>query len=345
MLKLSIASPEDDYNPDTLIDSDIATEMIYINVFDEQVVDILKDERQKGVFFHERRDRVWLGSLAIPFSTVWERTRIDGAFPLSIPQALHQYDKPAAGSGKSSTSSQLNLFITLDPPLLQPQNLNVKFQSQEDPKLLKYADQWVASFPPESNVKAVVQDMSGQTNLICRFIRPQNPPANLKTVKEIVRFVSVIPYLANRIAFGANCSLWSTTEQILEVGSADSIEHAILLCNFLTFKQLDAWIALGYDLLDGSCAYVLVRRQKATEPAAPPPIVRKSSWLESVPFFSSSQSSMVVSEYQLYNAVTGTLFDQNDTHCTLENIGCIFNGDNVTNSKCRFGATFSQVYR
>ena len=323
LLKLNIVTQEDDFSPESLLESDISTEMIYINVFDEVTIDLIQDERQRAQFSHERRERIWLGSIQIPFCTVWERSRVDGSFPISIPSNLFNYERPSDGFTGQHSPSLLHLFITLDPPLLQPQNLDVKFQTEEEPKLIKYAEQWLQSLPPNRFVMALTQNMSGKTTFVPRFIRPQNAPPNLISVQEVVRFVSIIPYLPNRITFGADCSLWSTTDQILEVGSADGVEHAIMLCNFLLARNVDAKVVLGFDILEGRTGYVII--PKENENISPVTMPRRQSW-----FRGSSQASIPqICEFQLYHPRTGRLYDVNDIECPLKEVGCIFNAENV----------------
>jgi coiled-coil and C2 domain-containing protein 2A len=333
LIKLNIIT-EDDYSPETLMDSDISTEMIYVNLFDEQVIDILEDDRTREQFKHERIEKVWLGSVEIPFATVWERARVDGSFPIEVPSTLLQYDRKVDRNTGKILPSTVQIFITLDPPLLQPQSLDVQFMSEEDPKLLRHAQQWTTSLASYNRyVLALCQNMSGKTVFIPRFIRPQQPPKKLSTINEIVRYVSMIPFLANRSGFGANCSLWSTSEQILQVGSADGIEHAILLCNFLLAKEVPAWVVMGDDLIDGKTAYVLVEKKSSDEFVNPSSEMKKSrSWMQGVNIFASKASLNEPCGFQIYQPVTGKLFDVNDRYCPLLQVGCVFNAENVSNS-------------
>ena len=326
MLKLDIVSDED-LTPETLMESDISTEMIYINVFDELVTDILQDDRTREHFKHERKDNVWLGSVEIPFATVWERSRITGSFEISIPSTLLQYDTIRDSSGHS-VQSRLQIYVILDPPLLQPRTLEVQFQSDEDVQLLRYADTWCKTLPQTRHALALCQDMSGKTVFIPRFIRPQAPPKKLETVNEIARFVSLIPFMANRTGFGANCSLWSTTQQVLEVGSADQIEHALILCNFLLYKNLEAWVVLGEDLIDGKTAYVLVKKVETET------VLKPSGWLQDVYNRLSNSSRTSASDlyrqnFQIYQPITGRIYEVSDARCSLKEVGSVFNAENV----------------
>lgn len=47
------------------------SDSLHIHLFDEIIVDILEDERMRDTTIHQRLDRNWLGSLRIPFSTLY----------------------------------------------------------------------------------------------------------------------------------------------------------------------------------------------------------------------------------------------------------------------------------
>jgi coiled-coil and C2 domain-containing protein 2A len=341
MVRLKIMN--EDFDPQYLMDSDITSEMIYVNLFDEVVTDILEDTRTSDQFVHERIEKVWLGCLEIPFSTVWERgCRVVGTFPIEIPQSLNQYIQHIDESTGKIITSCIHLFITLDPQLLQPSSIDVQFETEEETKLIKHAEQWVSSLAfYNRNILALCQTMSGKTVFIPRFIRPQQPPKSFKTLSKLLRFVSMVPFLANTTGFGANCNLWSTSDEILQVGSADSVEHAIILCNFLLAKNFNAWVVLGDDLVIGKCGYVLVENNEQETIVKPELNTTMWSSLHSLKLrpiidlkkslFATNRknSSISMSKYQLYNPVSGKVYRTNDRLCPLQKIGCVFNAENV----------------
>jgi coiled-coil and C2 domain-containing protein 2A len=344
MVRLKIMN--EDFDPQYLMDSDITSEMIYINLFDEVVIDILEDQRTSDQFVHERIEKVWLGSLVIPFSAVWERRcRVVGTFPIEIPQSLQQYIQKIDVTTGKIIPSCIHLFITLDPQLLQPSSIDVQFETEEETKLIKHSEQWLASLASYNrNILALSQNMSGKTVFIPRFIRPQQPPKSFTTITKVLRFVSVVPFLANTTGFGAHCDLWSTSDQILHVGSADSVEHAILLCNFMLARNINAWVVLGDDLIIGKSAYVLVENNEQETIIKPElnttiwsslnslkllpniDLKRSSSWLFPA---NKKNSNISNSKFELYNPVTGKIYETNERLCPLHKIGCIFNAENV----------------
>lgn len=46
------------------------TNNIHFNLFDEVIVDILEDNRQRPTTIHHRIEKRWLGSFTLPFSTL-----------------------------------------------------------------------------------------------------------------------------------------------------------------------------------------------------------------------------------------------------------------------------------
>lgn len=73
---LKVQAPNGDFSPEALMETDLATEILYINIFDEITVDLLEDKRDRDRTTYVRRDRVWIGSVKIPFCFIWERARV-----------------------------------------------------------------------------------------------------------------------------------------------------------------------------------------------------------------------------------------------------------------------------
>ncbi len=71
--------PDDDFSPSSL---QKITDDLSIGLFDEVVVDILRDDRQRETNVHHRIEKKWLGSLTIPFSTLHERERVKYAYTI-----------------------------------------------------------------------------------------------------------------------------------------------------------------------------------------------------------------------------------------------------------------------
>ena len=68
------------------------------NSFDEtktnQVqTDLLEDEQERSCRIHQRLENKWLGSLSIPFSSLYQNTRVEGTFRLHSPPVLLGYER------------------------------------------------------------------------------------------------------------------------------------------------------------------------------------------------------------------------------------------------------------
>ncbi len=70
-MSLDVQTPTGDFRPETL---QAMQDCIYLNVFDEFFIDLVQDSREKGRQIHQRRERNWLGTLAIPFAAVYTQT-------------------------------------------------------------------------------------------------------------------------------------------------------------------------------------------------------------------------------------------------------------------------------
>ncbi|KAJ3196677.1 Coiled-coil and C2 domain-containing protein 2A [Irineochytrium annulatum] len=319
-LSLEVIAPGNDFSPDKILDSEVGMELIYFNLFDEILVDMIQDERERDNFVHHRRERNWLGCFSLPFTTIYEQTRIEGSFHVETPPILLSYERnPTAGpienailQGVSTSETIINLFITMDPPLLQPSPLKLNLHSDEPPEVVRYAAHYAASFPTtRPAITPIVPDLKGHTHLLCRYIRPQSPPPDLPTGRHLLRYVSHIPYVAVRTALAAaDALLWCTSDQVLDLGAGDAVEHAILLCNLLLHQELDAVVVLGSGNPEGRTAYVAL-------------------WEGG--------------EMKLMNAVLGHEYGIKDPHLPLKEAYCVFNQENLeslvyketTNRQCK----------
>ena len=66
---------------------------IRISVFDEQVHQNEKDFRHKNSV-NERRERRYLGTISVPFTTLYRRKTIQGLFRLERPEINLAYETP-----------------------------------------------------------------------------------------------------------------------------------------------------------------------------------------------------------------------------------------------------------
>ncbi|KAI8999975.1 hypothetical protein BC832DRAFT_563214 [Gaertneriomyces semiglobifer] len=303
-------------------ETDLDTDVIHFNVFDEVVVDVQKPGLSNEEYTYQRRERNWIGAVTVPFATVHEQKRVAGEFLLKLPLASLGYEYPVPSpsntlSGDRTTSSEredrkcpntiLHMFIALDPALPLPAEIPFQTTSTEPAPLLRHATHFLASLPhPYHNttnthpreITLTTSTLSGQTTFTTRFIRPQKPPPTLPhTLPSLLRYVSLIPYLASRTLYAASSHrIWATTDQFLSIGAGDLAEHAVLLCNYLKYAGVKAWVVLGRDVPRGRTAWVLVCDEEG---------------------------------WKVCNPVEGDVFDVGDRWCPLVEVGCVFDETNV----------------
>jgi coiled-coil and C2 domain-containing protein 2A len=51
-------------------------DLVYLHVYDEVAIDLLEDDRRRETDIHQRFEKRWLGSITIPFSTLYTNGRV-----------------------------------------------------------------------------------------------------------------------------------------------------------------------------------------------------------------------------------------------------------------------------
>jgi len=316
-LSMSYELPEKNYSSNK---HDKAGEILHISLFDEILVDILEDARERATTIHQRIQKQFMGSIQIPFSTLRQRQKIEGTFQLKVPQYLLGYSPPRSqnnqevtfeGRQQESPKCQLQLFISLDPPLGAASYMKDVLQSEEDHRHLDFTNQKLKSLQtkyPSRNIFATALDTTGNLVFLSRYIHPQNPPLEIlqdatalaQKMEFVAKYVSLIPFFSESLQITREYNVWITSDFFMDLLGGNVEQHSILLCNYFLNCGVQAWLLLGHAIPEGKTAYVLT--------SSPLP--------EDV-------------GYWIWNSSTGTHYYQNEPGIPLVSVGCLVNGSNV----------------
>ncbi|KNE60446.1 hypothetical protein AMAG_05834 [Allomyces macrogynus ATCC 38327] len=239
--------------------------MVHINIFDEQTVDMLEDDRLRDRGAFVVMEARWIGCIRVPFVVLCEQGRIMGRFPIELPDHLNGFAATHKGIDEPPA---LELFLLLDPAFALGPRLRQldDVPSIEDESLLAYTKKWLRYLPRSGMVSdpaharfalAVVTDLNGTLVHVCRFLRALAPPPGITTSDQAAHFVSLIPTLSDRLSIASDVHLWGTCDHFLALGAGDGMEHALLLVNYLLHLGLDAYLVLGTAIPEGPTAHVM----------------------------------------------------------------------------------------
>ncbi|XP_039285751.1 coiled-coil and C2 domain-containing protein 2A-like isoform X2 [Nilaparvata lugens] len=325
-LHIPLKAPNGDMTPGGL---QSIRDNLYCHLYDETVVDLLEDDRQRTTNIHQRMERHWLGSLAIPFASLYANSRVEGTFKLYSPPVVLGYERGDSHSHapRHVTSSAtpahptpshlrnntfLTLFITVHPPLHLPEPFKERLECSEPPHLEQYMEEWEAQVKrdfPDRSVKSTVMDVNGKSVCVTRFFRPLEPPVleeGVVTSPEMAAwFVSKIPSTPGSILFPGLFDIWLTADQVLKVLQGDSDDLAILLCCFFLRLGLRAWLVLGVGIPHGRSSFVLTQRGGGVE------------------------GESGGDQWHVWDPTTGQKFALTDSFCPLHRVHCLINDENV----------------
>ncbi|XP_063875385.1 coiled-coil and C2 domain-containing protein 2A-like isoform X2 [Scylla paramamosain] len=289
-LSFPFRAPNDNFSPGSLQQ---VREDVFLHLYDQVTQDLLDDPRLRPSTLHHRLHHRWLGSLTIPFSTIYANAKIEGTFALEEPVMLLGYTRehraahlPASSSSSSSppntppghlpstslATTHLSLYITLEPSLPPPEPLKAQFESSEPEEVVSAGREWVAALAsryPRRRFRTHVLDLSGRLVCLTRYLRPLPPPQELMcqdsaaTVRRVAWFVSLIPSLADLTLFPGAGDIWANSEQFLTLLTGDEEEHAVLLACFFLHLGKTAYLLLGSGVPEGETCYVVTRESDA----------------------------------------------------------------------------------
>ncbi|KNC48673.1 coiled-coil and C2 domain-containing protein 2A [Thecamonas trahens ATCC 50062] len=300
-----ITPPDGNFKPEVLA---TMQDVVYFNIFDSKVAPFENFMDEDELKFIIPRHNVWLGTFGLPFSTIYSNSLLQGRFHVNVPLVSPGYVRERAPASVAVehispyAPTMLELYITTRPALEPPRAVAEKSVSRETPEFLAHARKWEKAVRGSSSfgnrvLEVLVADQSRASVFVCRYIRPMAPPAELTTARQILRYVSLIPFLSDSAAFAGRRHVWNTMDEFFEYGVGDEEEHALLLANYFLHSGLRAYVVLGRGIPEGETAYVLTIGDAG--------------------------------QVHLWNAHAGKVYSAHDPDIPLRSIGMVFNEHNL----------------
>jgi len=201
------------------------------------------------------------------------------------------YSKSNGLSALHSQPALISMFVTLDPPMLGPQQFHdghsMDGQGNADyyqwildhnvgddrmQRFYRYCIEWSKSVhsehtvPSDRLIEIFASNSRNEPDLVCRYLRSVEPP--MAVAPEIfMRFVSCIPFKEDIHLIPGARDVWMSNIDFVALGSGDGEEHSNLLCCY--FMWFDAqnpssgwstFMAMGRGIPDGNNTMFVVRR-------------------------------------------------------------------------------------
>jgi len=327
--------------------------VLYFNLYD-QIVNVKKllMEKDRALVGLERR---YLGSFSLPLITVFQNPHgIEASFRVKRPLFIFGYHTSSENpfTPLDENREQQNLIlnpesptyivlkVSLDPVLELPNESEADYYpGAENPSFLFHGFQWLSN---KKNTIEVLKDRrvilwaensKFQSVFLPRFLCPQEPPPGLlleddpDPIAKVVRFVSLIPHVEDSRAFRDMPDVWTSSQEMLDLGFGDYEEHALLLCNY--FKWIDRnnqaiqnMIVIGKGVPEGNAIYVLRRDTHSGD---------VELWNASEGVGYSLKQEPFISKFLCFSITRGNRAIPQDFEQTigLKSVGCIFDENDI----------------
>lgn len=216
-------------------------------------------------------------------STESDVSETESFFTKRIRQSESQVtrDDEIESMNDSSTAPFLSLTLEVD-PLLPSHRQSTRRQVLTS--LHNWTDSWRKSVEGSSgstkyrSFDPFAFTASGKTTLMTQFLLPMTPPQLLiqsigstqtSVLQRILWYVRMIPSLAEYSSYqrGSWDDIWLSSHEFLDLQAGNMQDHAVLLCNFLSWYDLEYsghsyrnYLALGNGISKGKAVFVLRRR-------------------------------------------------------------------------------------
>jgi len=256
---------------------------LVLNVFDEGST---SDEDHLRI---GERPRNFMGSIEIPFQTIYLNGRVEGVYELKAPIISRSFPRENKHGEQKAAGPQLEIFITTDPSMAPPptlgHNLGESRVPADDPTFAARCLKFLKQARDKSNCRdkndiiVAAPDVGQRSVFLTQFVTYLKPPERIlkkfsddraqwkrNCRSQLLRIVSVIPHVEDWVASSGQLdNVWCTSHQFLHICAGSTEEHAVLLCNyFLWLKQegqqvRDAWVIIGRAHPQGATHWVLTK--------------------------------------------------------------------------------------
>ena len=170
---------------------------LFFNVYDVDTK-AEQDTRETSVTTTTEHRR-FLGYFAVPFSTLYAHSNIEGKFRINRPAELLGYELPVGLDGRRE-ETYISLRATLDPKISVPDQLTpIVLQGKEKREILVHCTRWLDQNKHNGALMPLGTDLAGHSVLISRFISPTAPPKEVVSnvfdphaIERVVRYVSYV---------------------------------------------------------------------------------------------------------------------------------------------------------
>ena len=337
------------------------TDTLYFILFDE-LKSISDSDMHRLNTYQLRLERRYLGSFILPLLTIFQNPpRIEAMFKVERPLSMFGYytekeslfagttaQTPGAQASKGLETNPdiptyVTLAVSLNPLLTIPaENQADYYPGAEQPSLLIAANKFQKMYQKKYKTRIIEtfgENIYGQSILACRYLTPQKPPSEVVdldlgpndefAIEKVVRFVSMIPFIEDNLAFQDLPDMWCTSQEFLDLCCGDYEEHAILLCNYFNYidqiqnkDKYTSCICIGKGVPEGRTVYV-VRRDINTGHVELWNATKGEGY-----FFGHDKKQykclcLTLSSSDVLRTKVG------DPTCQLKSVGCIITQDNV----------------
>ena len=240
-------------------------------------------------------------------------------------------------------STYLSLYMSVEPLLSLFKDEEPDFvRGFEDPKFLTNSTSLLKEYRSKSmysnrHLKIFAENFDGFSVFISRYLHPQEPPSVIYdkinnsddslAIEKAARYVSLIPFIEDCQAFEEMPDCWCTDYEFINLGFGDYEEHAILLCNYFNYidinqgKDIRSYLVLGKGHPEGNTNYVIRCNIKNND------YELWNAKSGECNYFNKQVSEVKCCGFSFGNNYKSISI--NDSLCQLKDVGCIVSNENL----------------